>query len=128
MEGAEHTRLVHPHLGVGCQHGVVPNYLCKAGHGCCCFANLCVQLGIQGEVAGDSRTKVSEIFYHFKGVVADGVVWDDAGVLIRDVGLFETDVEAELFSCVCKAVDESLQSFLSVCSQDSNICKQHLPN
>ena len=50
------------------------------------FAYLCVELGIQGLVAGDGRAKVCEVFHHLQGVVADGDCWS-AAVLAHDVCL-----------------------------------------
>ena len=69
---AEHTGLIHLHLGVGGQHGAFSDPLCKASHCCCCLANPCVQFSIQGEVAGDGGTKVGEILHYLKGVVTYG--------------------------------------------------------
>ena len=71
---AEHTGLIHLHLGVGGQHGVFQDHLCKVGHCCHCLANPCVQLSIKGEVAGDGGTKVGEILHHLKGAVTSGVL------------------------------------------------------
>ena len=44
---AEHTGLLHLHVGADGQHGVIPYSLCQMSHCCCCFADSCVQ----GEVA-----------------------------------------------------------------------------
>ena len=54
---------------------------------CCCYlVDLCVQFGIQGEVAGDGGAKVAEILHHLKVVVTNGDVWDATEVLAHDVG------------------------------------------
>ena len=98
---AKHTGLIHLHLGVGGQHGVFPDPLCKVSHYCHCLANPCVQFGIHGEVAGDGGTKVGEILHQLKDVVTNGDAWDATGLL-------KTDSKTKLSTCTCEAADESL--------------------
>ena len=103
---AEHAGLIHFHLTVDGQHGVFPDPLCKVSHCCHCFVNLCVQLVIQGEVAGDDGAKVGEILHHLQDVVADGDAWDATEVLSHDVGLLKTDSKTKLSTCACEAADK----------------------
>ena len=102
-KSTQHTRLVHFHLCVGRQHGVAPNSLCETSHSDCCLANAHIQLGIQREVAGDVGAQVGEVFDNLKGVVADGDLRSAADVLANDVGLLQTDGEAELGAGVSEA-------------------------
>ena len=105
---AEHTGLIHLHLGVGGQDGVFPDPLCKVSHCCCCLANPCVQFSIKGEVAGDSGTKVGEILHHLKAVVTNGDAWYATDVLAHDFGLLQTDSKTKFSTCTCEAVEELL--------------------
>ena len=105
---AELAGLIDLHLGVGGQHGIVPYSCCKAAHCCLGLANPGVELGVQGEVAGDGGAKVDKFIHHFRCVVADGDVWSTADILPHDVGLLETDCEAKLPTCACEPSDESL--------------------
>ena len=70
-EHATHTGLVHPPVGVGGQHGVVPDFLCQARYCCCRFADSHVYFGIKAEVAGDGGAKIRELFHQLEGVLTD---------------------------------------------------------
>ena len=105
---AEHAGLTHLHLGVDDCYGVFPDPLCKVSHCCCCLAHPCFQFGIQGEVAGDGRTKVGEILHHIKGVVTDGDAWDATEVLAHGVDFLKTDSKIKLSTTTCEAADEML--------------------
>ena len=67
---AEHTGLVHLHLGADGQHGVIPY----------------------------SGTMVREIFYHFEDAVVHGDAWSAADILTQDFGLFEVDGQTKLLA------------------------------
>lgn len=54
---------------------------------------MCVQLGVQGEVARDGRTKASKVDVVKGVVVADENARDTADVLAHDVGFLETSSE-----------------------------------
>ena len=101
----EHTGLIHLHLGVGGQHGVFPDPLCKGSHCSCCLVNQCVQFSIQQEVAGGG-TKVGEILHHLKGVVTNGDAW--GAIEAHDFGLLKTDSKTKFSTCTCEAADKSL--------------------
>ena len=105
---AEQAGLLHLHLGVDGQHGVIPDPLCKASHCFHCLANPCVKFGIQGEVAGDRGTKVDEIIYHLKDVVTNGDACYGTEVLAHDACLLKNDSKTKLSTCACEAADELL--------------------
>ena len=95
----EHAGLIHLDLGVNGQHGVFQDPLCKVSHCFHCLADLCVQFGIQGEVAGDGGTKVGDILHDLNGVVTNGDAWDATEVLAHDVSLLKTDSKTKLYMC-----------------------------
>ena len=47
-KGAQYAGLVHLHLCVDGQQGIVPNSLFEASHCCCCFSYPNIELRVQG--------------------------------------------------------------------------------
>ena len=47
---------------------------------------------------------------------ANGDAWDAAGVLVKNIGLLETDGATKFIASVCETADETLKSIHGVCS------------
>ena len=70
-ESAEDAGLIDAHLGVFCEHPVVPHPFRQLGHGCCGFPCPPVDLCVKRLVGRDGGPKVCKVLYHFQGVVVD---------------------------------------------------------
>ena len=85
------------------------------------FADALTDLGLEGQVVGDCRTKVSEVLDHFQGVVPYGDTGHVAGILSHHVGF-----KAIRLMLRPNYLQACARPFLSVRSQSSVVSKEHL--
>ena len=81
---------------------------------------------VEGQVFTDGGSQACELVYDVELVVINGDGWWSVHILAQHVGLFQADGQSEVFAGLGEPVHEALEFLLSVRSDSSKICDEHV--